>query len=32
MKLTLLCLYYLLATRNVEDFRGTPVKLLNPWS
>lgn len=23
---------YLLATRNVEDFRGTPVKLLNPWS
>ena len=22
---------YLLATRNVGDFRGTPVKLLNPW-
>jgi predicted nucleic acid-binding protein len=23
---------YLLATRNVGDFKGTSVKLLNPWS
>jgi predicted nucleic acid-binding protein len=23
---------YLLATRNVSDFKGTSVKLLNPWS
>ncbi|HXN10866.1 MAG TPA: type II toxin-antitoxin system VapC family toxin [Steroidobacteraceae bacterium] len=23
---------YMLATRNVGDFKGTPVKLLNPWS
>ncbi len=23
---------YLLATRNVADFKGTSVKLLNPWS
>jgi len=23
---------YLLATRNVTDFKGTSVKLLNPWS
>jgi predicted nucleic acid-binding protein len=24
--------HYLLATRNVADFKGTSVKLLNPWS
>jgi predicted nucleic acid-binding protein len=23
---------FILATRNVRDFKGTPVKLLNPWS
>ncbi len=23
---------YILATRNVADFKGTSVKLLNPWS
>ena len=23
---------FILATRNVGDFKGTPVKLLNPWS
>jgi len=23
---------FVLATRNERDFRGTPVKLLNPWS
>jgi len=23
---------YILATRNVEDFKGTSVKLFNPWS
>jgi len=23
---------YMLATRNVADFKGTSVKLLNPWS
>lgn len=23
---------FMLATRNVGDFKGTPVKLLNPWS
>jgi predicted nucleic acid-binding protein len=23
---------YLLATRNIADFKGTSVKLLNPWS
>jgi predicted nucleic acid-binding protein len=23
---------FLLATRNARDYKGTPVKLLNPWS
>jgi toxin FitB len=23
---------FILATRNERDFKGTPVKLLNPWS